>query len=130
MDYPRLRPLEILPVPGEHALCLRDPLGFCEQPVLVGSAGLVFLRFFDGEHSIRDIQTALTRATGDLILSEQIESVIDQFDNLRLLDSDKFRAYRDEVILQYRAEKVRAATHAGQGIRVSPQGSLGHTSTP
>lgn len=114
MDYPKLRPLEAIPIPGERALCLRDPLGFCENPIVISEAGLLFLHFFDGQHSVRDIQTALTRAGGAIVLSDHIEAVIRQFDELHLLDSETFQRHRAEVIQRFRVEPLRQGVHAGQ----------------
>jgi len=92
---PSLRPVEAFPIDyeGERMLCLRDPLGVAEGPILftLHPVTLLMLQLFDGEHSVGDIQLELSRRFGDLVPSEQIAQFADELDTHGYLDGPGFR---------------------------------------
>ncbi len=116
---PRLRPLEIIPIPGE-GLLLRDPAGFFEQPVFVAEPAIPLLQWFDGDHTLLDLQTLLTRATGEFVSLDQVLRLVGQFDELLILDSERFHAHRRTQVAEFRALTVRPASHAGESYPADP----------
>ena len=46
---------------GKQVFCLRDPLEFALQPLVLGAEGLLVLSHLDGRHSIEQVRAALGR---------------------------------------------------------------------
>lgn len=123
MDRPKLRNLEIFPVmlQGRRMLCLRDPLNFAAEPVFIPYNLLDIVQFFDGNHSILDIQVAYTRKHGGLLFSDNIRKLIAELDDKLMMDSERFQQYREKVEADFRDSPLRAATHAGGAYESEPE---------
>jgi hypothetical protein len=115
MTYPKLRPLEAFPVEaqGQRLIGLRDPQGITDNMAFVPHQWGALLMLFDGQNSVRDIQTILLRHTGQLVMTDQIQQIVDQLDEALLLDSPRFHAYRESVLNHFRQMPTRPAAHAG-----------------
>jgi AmmeMemoRadiSam system protein B len=98
---------------GKRALLLRNPEQLLPVALTVSPAILPVLRLLDGEHSILDLQAALTRATGSLVGRDQIEAILAKLDEALLLDSEHYRRERARIEHEFREAPVREATHAG-----------------
>jgi AmmeMemoRadiSam system protein B len=98
---------------GKRFVLLRNPEQLLPVGLSVSPAMLPILQLLDGEHSILDLQTALTRATGSLAQREQVEEILAKLDEALLLDSEHYRRERARVEGEFRAAPVREATHAG-----------------
>jgi AmmeMemoRadiSam system protein B len=112
---PALRPVEIVPVQheGQELMLLRDPHGVATEPLLLSPASLALLRLLDGEHSVRDIQAAIARATGQIVPSEAIREFVGRLDERCYLDSLAYLERRRELSLEYARAPHRAAQFAG-----------------
>ena len=123
MDYPKLRNIEIFPVQlqGRRMLCLRDPLNFAEEAIFIPYEFLEIIRYFDGKHSILDIQVAYTRRHGGLLFSDNIRKLISELDEKLFMDSERFHQHRIEVESAFRNESIRKATHAGTAYESNPE---------
>jgi len=123
MDQPKLRDLEIFPVmlQGRRMLCLRDPLNFAEQPVFIPYNLLDIIRLFDGNHSIRDIQVAYVRQHGGLLFTGNIPKLVAELDDKLMMDSERFRQYREKIETDFRNAPLRKATHAGSAYEAEPE---------
>jgi len=119
---PRLRAIDIVPVQQgrRQMLVLRDPSGLTPNAVMVSGGMLLILRMLDGKHTIREIQTALARQTGELVMSTQIEQIIGQLDEALLLDSPRMEEHRRQRLAEYRASGVRPCTHAEGAYPTDP----------
>ncbi|MCS6860331.1 MAG: AmmeMemoRadiSam system protein B [Abditibacteriales bacterium] len=116
MTYPKLRPLEAFPVEaqGQRLIGLRDPQGITENVAFIPQQWGILLTLLNGQNSVRDIQTILLRHSGQLVMSDQIQQIVDQLDEALLLDSPRFHAHRESVLRQFRQTPTRPAAHAGQ----------------
>jgi len=58
MDYPKLRNIDAIPVEmgRQRMVGLRDPTNLTDEVLVVPHSTLFLLRFFDGRHSLLDIQ--------------------------------------------------------------------------
>ena len=121
-DHPKLRPLEAFPVEveGKRVICLRDPSGLSENVALVPRAVLALLALLDGSRDLGELQADFVRAGGDPVSRDAIQGLVDQLDEAHLLDSARFRAYRDQVTAEYRAAPSRPAAHAGASYPAEP----------
>jgi MEMO1 family protein len=115
MDHrPKLRPIEAFPVEqdGKTLVYLKDPLNLA-TPIGISPLGYFVLSHFDGRHSSIDIQEAYAKQFGSLLESEELKSFIEMLDRNYFLYSERFEAYRNQVMLEFRRLPSRAAAHAG-----------------
>jgi len=122
VDYPKMRPVQAIPVRDEGRVFLQifDPSRLSDRVIVVPQEMAYIIELFDGTNSIVDIQTALMRRFGQLILSEHIAEIIRQLDKALLLDSEHFEAHVREVEEAFRSGAVRHATSAGTGYPDDP----------
>lgn len=111
---PAIRALEAVPVQqdGETLLVLNDRQGVAPEPIVVRPALVPFLQLFDGEHTLLDLQSALTRATRQIVTAEEADGLVDQLDQALVLDSDRFRREQRRIIEEFRGGVARQPTHA------------------
>jgi len=122
-ENPKLRSdLVIVPVEleGQKLLMFQDPNQWCEEIIFMPIELAPFLQFFDGAHSVREIQEQLMRLTGQLILSEDIERLIQQMDSRYLLDSENFRAYVNQIKSGWEEAEIRPEILAGRSYPLDP----------
>jgi MEMO1 family protein len=121
-DCPQLRPVEAFPVEGEEEqlVCLRDPDGYAPQPIFLNQMGVFLVSRMDGTNSLRDIQAAFYRASGEILPTEQLEALVAQLDEMGFLDSETFRARREAEEGAFLASPLRPAQHAGGAYADDP----------
>lgn len=109
---PRIRPVEVLPVrqDGKTLVCLKDPLQF-SPPVVLSPAAYFIVSCLDGRNSLVDIQAAYCRTFGELLLTEDLQRLLDALDQHYLLHNQRFLEHRDRVVSEFRRLSVRPAAH-------------------
>ena len=115
-EYPRLRPLILVPVrDGERDYILvSDPLGVIRGQPVLGMDALPILQLLDGTVSVTDLSAALMRESKDLRVSQALKELIADLDKLLMLESPKFeRAYR-ELRDAYHPLEIRPAALEGR----------------
>lgn len=120
MEYPKLRPIEVIPV-GNGLFFFRDPLGFSDQRLFLKQEDVIVCSFLDGKHSIMDIQEEFTRLSGVLIFSDRIKQIINQLDTCLFLENQRFYKAREKLISDFKSQKVRHASHAGTAYEADPE---------
>jgi hypothetical protein len=113
---PKIRPLNIIPIQaqGGRAFLLRDPQRLAPQDVVLPADMVFLLGQFDGTHTVREAQVNYVRRFGTLLTSDKIEVLLQRLEEARLLDSERFQAFRAELEADFRAQPTRKTTHAGQ----------------
>ncbi|MCX5910212.1 MAG: AmmeMemoRadiSam system protein B [Deltaproteobacteria bacterium] len=113
---PRLRSVDIFPseMSGQKVICLRDPLNFSGKVLFVPYAAFFIIRFFDGQHSILDIQAEFMRQFGKLLYREDVQRLADQLNENYFLESDRFRKQEREMIASFKKTPIRPLTLAGE----------------
>jgi AmmeMemoRadiSam system protein B len=121
-EYPRLRPLLLMPVrDGERELLLvQDPLGvIAGQPVL-SMESLAILQLLDGSVSLHDLSAAIMRESKDLRVANMVKEFVAQLDEMLMLESPRFerawRALRDA----YHPLEIRQAAFEGRAYPADP----------
>lgn len=123
MQLPKLRTdIEVIPVEaqGERMLCFRDPQGFNSGVVLASLEALEIIRFFDGLHSVVDVQAEWMRQRGQFLFSDDIQRLIEQLDEHLLLDSPRFKTRKQQVEQEFIGRPIRPAAHAGESYPADP----------
>jgi AmmeMemoRadiSam system protein B len=120
-DKPRLRPVEAVPVEqdGKTFVFLKDPLNFA-SPLAFSPVGYFILSYFDGRHSFVDIQEAFSRQFGQVLLAGDLNGLVETLDHHYYLQSERFFAYRDSLMDEFRRRDSRAAAHAGGVYKADP----------
>jgi AmmeMemoRadiSam system protein B len=114
-EYPKLRPLEALPHTdrGKPVIMLRDPTHLAPEMLVVSPEVYSLLPLLNGENSVLDIQTELTRRRGEIVFREHVVSLLSHLDKAHFLDNENFRYYHNDLEERFRNARVRPAFHAG-----------------
>lgn len=122
MEYPKLRPVESFPteVNGRRVLCLRDPTHVAEAVLFVPLPAVNILRYFDGRHSVLDVQAAYARRNGEILFREQVEELVAALDQHYFLESDRFAQHEKALEEAFRQSATRAAFLAGKSYPSEP----------
>lgn len=118
--------MEAVPVKqqGREVIALRDPQGYFKSMVLIPPAFFYIASLCDGSRSLRDLQAAYVRRFGDIITSDQLESIFCELDDKLLLDSPKFQALKEHLDAEYLSLPNRPMSYAGSAYAAEPQSLL------
>jgi len=114
MEHPKLRLIDIFPIEmsGQQAVCLRDPHNtknsFVPREVF---DNIVY--YFDGNHSVSDIQNIYTQRHGESDIQQTIHQVIEELDKNLLLDNNRSRDFIKKLKDDFRNSTIRKDSHAG-----------------
>ena len=120
---PRLRhTLDFMPSPFEDkpGLLIRDPFQFSDATLIVPSALIECLSFFDGEQSALDLRAHLVRVTGDLSAGEVGTNLTQALSQAGFLEDDAFHHLRAAAEKAFAEAPLRQAVHAGGGYPLEP----------
>lgn len=102
------------PLPEHPGLLIRDPLRYTDATVVVPPQLVPLLVFFDGQRTVTDVQTHLTRRSGGkLVMSDVVRKLAEALEQGGFLDTERFRELRAQREGSFRAAPERAAAHAG-----------------
>ncbi len=128
LPLPKLRPAEAFPVDvdGRRVVCLRDPLQYAADPLLVPPAAYFILTLLDGTRSLIDVQEAFARRFGTIVEANDVRELVATLDAHHYLESPRFLARRREVDAAYHAAPLRPAAHAGSSYPAEPAALRAH----
>src|SRR5260370_3007228 len=115
MDKPKIRAVEAFPVEeqGQTFICLRDPSGLAPEGIMLGMGAYFIVTLFDGEMSLKGIQSAFSKRFGEIIPIEKLEELIDALDRSYYLDSPAFHQRAARGRAEFLANPERPAALAG-----------------
>ncbi len=116
LEYPKIRSIDVFPaeISGRQMICLRDPLSYSDQTLLVTESTFFIVSLLDGQHSLLDIQAEYMRRYGDLLFREKIAEIVKQMDDHLLLESERFLQYKGEVEKRFDDSPIREPMLAGK----------------
>jgi AmmeMemoRadiSam system protein B len=120
---PLRRDLEFYPVQlqGKQYILVRDHLGLIQEGKAVEIPLYQFMVLLDGRTTIRDLQAALMRQGGGMLVSsDEVKSVIAHLDNSFLIESEKFRKAKEAVVEEFVSKRVRPSSHSGRAYPADP----------
>src|SRR5260221_6811908 len=91
--YPCLRPLEALPEPEDGRVIMREPTGLAAGALAVGASQFLLLTLLDGTRERVQIQSDFARQSGQLLLGEDLNELLEQLDCAGFLAGPGFEAY-------------------------------------
>jgi AmmeMemoRadiSam system protein B len=116
MDYPRMRrDVSAFPltVEGKSMIFVQDSQKLSQGVLIPRALFAQMVTFFDGEHSVRDIQYETMRRSGELVYADQIEELIDGLDSALLLESPRFHETLERLKADFKKKTLRPAFLAG-----------------
>ncbi|MCC6488377.1 MAG: AmmeMemoRadiSam system protein B [Candidatus Hydrogenedentes bacterium] len=117
MSFPPLRYVDVSQVQheGQTLICIRDPEGIVEAPLLLSPIAFFVASQLDGESSAEDIQRAFSQLTsGRAVRTEDIEQVVAFLDEHGYLLSPSFIERRNAIHKEFRETPIRPAYLAGK----------------
>jgi AmmeMemoRadiSam system protein B len=123
VDFPKLRSVNIFPVQmsGQTLVCLQDPQNVSESALFLTPPVYFIVSFFDGQHSILDIQTAYMRRFGEILYSEKIQEVVKQLEENLFLEGERFEGAWRLAEERFKAAPVREPGFAGKSYEKDPE---------
>jgi AmmeMemoRadiSam system protein B len=123
VEYPKLRNINIftVEVSGQTLLCLQDPQNISERALFLPPPLDFIVSFFDGQHSLLDIQAEYMRRFGDFLFTEKIQEIISQLEENLYLEGDRFQAAWREKEERFKKAPIREATFAGRSYEKDPE---------
>ena len=115
--------LEFFPVQhdGQQLILIRDHLGLVQEGKAVGVPLYQIMTLLDGATSIRDLQMELMRQKGGVLVgTDEVKGLIAHLDESFLLDSERFRKARDQIVDTFASQKVRRCSHCGHAYPDDP----------
>jgi AmmeMemoRadiSam system protein B len=115
-EYPRLRPLVLVPVSDgkREVLLVSDPLGVIRGQPALGVESIAILQLLDGSVSLTDITAALMRETRDLRIANMVRDFVARLDAMLMLDSPRFEAAYSQIRDAYRTLEIRQSAFDGR----------------
>jgi AmmeMemoRadiSam system protein B len=118
LERPKLRPVELVPVQGrspeEKAVALRDPERLAPKPVVLSLAAVAILQHMDGLHDLRDIQTVLFKAFGEMVELDAIHGLMNVLDENMFIEGETFERFLHQERQAFAAMTIRPSRLAGQ----------------
>jgi hypothetical protein len=105
---------------GRRVICLRDPAGLTDQLAFLPPPAVIILSLCDGEHDAAEVARAATQRLRTKVEPDDVTALIDRLDEALFLDTPRFRAHEQRLLDEFRAQPLRAATHAGQSYPDAP----------
>jgi MEMO1 family protein len=121
-EYPRLRPLEMIPVRDQERdyLVISDPMGVVPAPIALRLEVLELLQLLDGSLSLNELGALVARESKDIRAARFVRDLVSQLDHLLLLDSPRFHQALSEVRQAYHALEIRPAALEGISYPAEP----------
>jgi len=122
-EYPRLRPLEMIPIrEGDRDyLLVTDPTGVLSSPVALGLEALELMQLLDGSVSLNELSTLVARESKDIRAARFVRDFVAQLDRLLLLDSPRYEEAFAQVRKAYHALEIRPAALEGVSYPADPR---------
>jgi hypothetical protein len=121
---PLRRDLEFFPVQlqGKQYVLIRDHLGLVQEGKAVEIPLYQFMVLLDGTTTLRDLQMALMRQGGGMLVStEEVKSLLAHLDESFLLESEQFKRAKDAVVAGFVSKTVRPSSHSGRAYPADPR---------
>jgi MEMO1 family protein len=122
-EYPRLRPLVIMPIVDQERelLLVSDPLGVIPGQPVLDMGALALLQLLDGSASVNDITAVVMRDSKDLRVGNMVRDFIRQLDELLMLDSPRFHEAYRRLREAYHPLEIRSAALEGHAYPAKPE---------
>jgi AmmeMemoRadiSam system protein B len=118
------RDLQFIPFQqgGQPLVLVQDHLGLVREGRAIALPLYQFMALLDGAQDLRDLQMALMRQKGGILVgADEVKGILAQLDESYLLDSSRFRKARDSMVAEFASRKVRLPSHSGKAYPSDPE---------
>jgi AmmeMemoRadiSam system protein B len=116
--------LEFFPVQhgGQQLVLIRDHLGLVQEGKAVALPLYQIMILLDGATSLRDLQMELMRQQGGVLVgADEVRSIVAYLDESFLLDSERFKKARDQIVDNFTSKKIRPCSHCDRAYPGDPK---------
>ncbi|MCK4605213.1 MAG: AmmeMemoRadiSam system protein B [Deltaproteobacteria bacterium] len=117
------RDLQFIPVQqeGHQLIFIQDHLGLAQEGRPISLPLYRVMVLLDGTNTISDLQMELMRQKGGtLVGKDEVKDLIALLDESFLLDSERFKKARDQIVADFASKKIRACSHCGRAYPDNP----------
>lgn len=115
--------LEFFPVmhSGRQLILIRDHLGLVEEGKAVDLPLYKIMTLLDGTRTIRDLQMEFMRQKGGVLVgTDEIKDLMANLDESFLLDSERYKTARNQIVNVFTSKQVRPCSHCGHAYPKNP----------
>lgn len=119
---PKIRAIEAVPIQenGKPFYILRDPFHYSDAVLTLSPIGALIVQLLDGKNTLVDIQTTLSRPSGQIFPSEKIREVIRVLDDCFFMDNERFLVRKQDLEKSFARQDVRPSPFAGKSYPSDP----------
>lgn len=123
MENPKMRNIEAFPTmaDGQQVVVLRDPFRYTDQVLAVNHPTYFIISQLNGANSIVDVQANFMKRFGQMLMSDDVQHLINQLDESYFLDNERFRAYVKALEDEYFRSAERPPALAGVSYEADPE---------
>ena len=117
------RDLQFIPVQqgGHQLIFIQDHLGLAQEGRPISVPLYRVMALLDGTSTISDLQMELMRQKGGtLVGKDEVKDLIALLDESFLLDSERFKKARDQIVANFASKKIRPCSHCGRAYPDNP----------
>ncbi|MEF3279483.1 MAG: AmmeMemoRadiSam system protein B [Elusimicrobiota bacterium] len=109
--------IEILPARDEkqdaNFILIRDKEGLTDKSLIMPFEMLIIIGMFDGNTSIKDIQTEIMKETKTLLPESELIHIVKELDDAYFLENERSKELREKIISEFKNSNVRKPIHSG-----------------
>jgi MEMO1 family protein len=123
LQYPKMRGVEVHPAEqdGEPVIYLQDPQNIARHMLVLPPFAFFMVTFFDGNHTVQDIQDEVKKQFSQHVPEEPIWDIILKLDEELFLESKPYFTACKAMLDAFNANPVRPAAFAGLAYEDDPQ---------
>ena len=117
------RDLQFIPVQqgGHQLIFIQDHLGLAQEGRPISLPLYRVMALLDGTSTISDLQIELMRQKGGtLVGKDEVKNLIALLDESFLLDSERFKKARDQIVAAFALKEIRPCSHCGRAYPDNP----------
>ncbi|MBW1926324.1 MAG: AmmeMemoRadiSam system protein B [Deltaproteobacteria bacterium] len=117
------RDLQFIPVQyaGHRLIFIQDHLGLAQEGRPISLPLYQVMTLLDGTTTLSDLQMELMRQKGGtLVGKDEVKDLLARLDESFLLDSERFKKARDQIVASFSSKKTRPCSHCGRAYPGSP----------
>ena len=106
---------------GQPVILIRDHLELVQEGKMVAPHLYQLMVFLDGSSTLRDLQMEMMRMKGGvLVSSDEVNNLLAHLDESFLLDSERFKRAKGQIVAEFAAQKTRHCSHCGRSYPQDP----------
>ena len=119
---PKVRWLDVAPTvhEGKEVFLIRDPEGVTDKSLFVSRDVLFLVSLMDGTRSTRDIQSEYMKASGLMVDSDRLASVVRALDDCFLLFNERYDGHVSRLRDECESQPFRSAYLSGRSYPHDP----------